>query len=154
MITAVVFRGLYVEGSLFSRVRLTLAKLLQTLYLNGKGSQWTNVVIKGKKKKGEGKTEQRKIVVREALIEMVEDADHCVRMFMAKIVSSLYLDPHRVEGYYQSMLDAPPLLPRNEQEIIFEKVSQMLTKAELLEVRECGKCMSSLCSSVVRALVL
>ncbi len=143
------------EGSLFSRVRLKLAELLQTLLLQGKCSPWTNVVVKVKKKRGEVAAETRVIDVKEALIQMVEDKDHCVRMCLAKIVSSLYLDPCRVEAYYKSTQEAPPLLPRNEQESIFEKVSQSLTKAEMVEVcSDWSVSLYSLCSSVVRALVL
>ena len=130
-------RGLYVEGSLPSRVRLKLAKLLQTLFMEGKSSPWTNVIIKSKKRKSEGGSPDSKTIkVREALIQMVNDSDHCVRMCVAKIVSSLYLDVHRMEAYYQSVEATLPLLPRREQESIFEKVSQTLTKAEMVEVSE------------------
>ena len=105
--------------------------------MEGKSRPWTNVIIKSKKRKSEGSPESRMIDVREALIQMVDDSDHCVRMCMAKIVSSLYLDVNQMETYCQSVEAALPLLPRKEQESIFEKVSQTLTKAEMVEVNDC-----------------
>lgn len=128
------FRGLYTEGSLPSRVRLKLAQLLQTLFLQGKCSSWTNLIVKSKKKKGEGPAEVQELSVREALIQMVEDTDHCVRMCMAKIVSSLYLDTKLGRPLQQSCDSHVLLLPRKEQESVFERVTETLHKADMVEV--------------------
>ena len=128
------FRGLYIEGSLPSRVRLKLAQLLQTLFLQGKCSSWTNLIVKSKKKKGEGPAEVQEIGVREALIKMVEDSDHCVRMSMAKIVSSLYLDTKQGSPLPDSCDSHVLLLPMKEQESIFERVTETLHKADMVEV--------------------
>lgn len=111
-----------------------LAKLLQKLYLKGKSLPWTSIIVKNKKKRGEGSPVCRNVSVGEALIQMVDDGDHCVRMCMAKMVSSLYLDAHQMDGYYQSPNTSVPLLPRKEQESIYGKILDTLNKAEMVEV--------------------
>ena len=110
-------------------MRLKLAQLLQSLFFEGKCSPWTNLIVKIKKRKGEGSAEAQQIGVREALIQMVEDSDHCVRMCMAKIVSSLYLDTKWGRPQQRSCDSHVLLLPRKEQESVFERVTETFTKS-------------------------
>ena len=62
--------------------------------------------------------------LRSAVIRMVNDQDHSVRMYMARVVSSLYREG---KGAWS-------LLPRPEQEEVFQQVSEMLKKAHMVQV--------------------
>ena len=62
--------------------------------------------------------------LRAALVQMVNDLDHSVRMYMAKAVSSLH---HGGQGVWS-------LLPRPDQEEVFQQVSEMLKKAHMVQV--------------------
>ena len=62
--------------------------------------------------------------LRSAVVRMVNDQDHSVRMYMARAVSSLYREGKGVWS----------LLPRPEQEEAFQQVSEMLKKAHMVQV--------------------
>ena len=61
--------------------------------------------------------------LQDALLMMVNDQDHAVRMHMAKVVTSL----HYTAG-------SKELVSKEEQLEIFKKVSDMLQKAHLISV--------------------
>ncbi len=58
---------------------------------------------------------------------MVYDGNHSVRMIMARVVTTLYYS----EGVG---LGVRSLLPRSEQEEVFQQVTKMLHKAYLVPV--------------------
>ena len=64
------------------------------------------------------------VTIHEALLQMINDTDHAVRMHMAKVVTFL----HCVAG------GGDVLVSREEQLQIFQKVSDMLKKANLISV--------------------
>ena len=64
--------------------------------------------------------------MKEALIRMVNDADHAVRMHMAKVVTSLH---------YAAVTGGDrELASLGEQRKVFLQVSNMLKKAHLISV--------------------
>ena len=73
--------------------------------------------------------EEGELSLCEALVRMVNDSDHAVRMHMAWAVTVLYRS--RVEGVE---LGAWPLLSREEQRDVFQQVNKMLQKAYLVTV--------------------
>lgn len=73
-------------------------------------------------------TTEDHISPRKALVTMVNDTHHAVRMHMARVVLSLYLGDQTSQA----------LLPRSVQEETFQEVSKMLETAHMVTV-------SSLC---------
>ncbi len=67
----------------------------------------------------------------EALVHMVNDSSHCVRMHMATVVAVLYYS--RTSSKWVE-LGMGPLLPRAEQEEVFQQVTKMLQKAYQVSV--------------------
>lgn len=66
------------------------------------------------------------IPISEAILLMIDDPDHAVRMHMAKVVTSLHL----VAGSNQ-------LVSREEQVQFFHQVLDMVKKAHLISVSAC-----------------
>ena len=114
-------------------MRLKLAQVLQALFEGDSSNTWTSIVVKKRRKKGEAPIEQF-LSLRDALIQMVNDSDHCVRMYMARSIATLFLEWSGGESCDRSDVSHVTLLPREEQESIFEKVSEMLKKAHMMEV--------------------
>ena len=67
------------------------------------------------------------ITLREALIRMVNDPDHSVRMHLAKVVTSLH------SGVAGATVE---LLPRQDQLETFQQIYNMLRKAYMISVSQ------------------
>ena len=64
----------------------------------------------------------------------MNDSDHCVRVYMARSIATLFLEGCGSESCDRSVVSHVTLLPKEEQESIFENVSEMLKKAQMMEV--------------------
>jgi len=86
-------------------------------------------MIAKNKRKGETRGTPDEVPARQALLQMLEDSDHCVRMCMARMVPALYLDT-RARASGRPLM----LLPRKEQEDVFSEIHETLKKADTVEV--------------------
>lgn len=119
------------EGTLPSGVRLKLAQVIQTLFEEDRASLWSKIIVKKKRKKGDVSSELL-LSPKEALVLMINDSDHYVRMYMAQTIATLF-----VKGCSTESCDGHvTLLHKEEQEGIFENVSKMLKKSQTMDVRE------------------
>eukprot|EP00731_Ephydatia_muelleri_P031937 Em0023g444a len=110
------FWGLYLEDHLSVSTRVQLARTIRAFLEVDPQSTWMTITVKKKKKND---LEETAVTFRDALITMVHDPDHHVRMFIARTVPIVYLaDPRTLQ-----------LVSSECQRETFEKVSGMLQKA-------------------------
>ena len=99
------------EGRLPAFVRIGLAKFLQVLLELAGGS---NIVVV-----------KDDVTLREAIVCMVSDPDHAVRLHMAGAVTTLFLSNQKPRL----------LLPQKEQKATFKQISDTLDRAHVVTVR-------------------
>ena len=85
---------------------------------------WIDAVRKrrGSKDGGEG---ERKTNLKDAMVSLANDVDHGVRMHMASAVTSLFFCDDSTKSHDSHVM----LLPREEQEKIYQQVLAMLQDA-------------------------
>lgn len=85
-------RTLYEDKLLPAAVRLKLVDLLTSLHAADMHGSWSSLVQRKKKK---GPSNSSPVTVCQAMIRMVNDVDHAVRMNVARAVTALFLSPAR-----------------------------------------------------------
>ena len=110
------FWGLYLEDHLSVSTRVQLARTIRAYLEVDPQTTWMTITVKKKKKND---PEETAVTLHDALIAMVHDPDHYVRMFIARTVPILFLANTRTLQ----------LVSGDCQRETFEKVSGMLQKA-------------------------
>ena len=82
-------RTLYTDKTLPVAVRVNLIDLLTSLYAVDRDNAWTSLTLK--KKKRSSSQAPGVVSVKQALVMMVNDSDHVVRMHVATAITSLYV---------------------------------------------------------------
>ena len=116
-------------------MRIKLAHLIQELFEHDRSCNWTTITVKKRKKKGES-FEESSLNLRDALVQMVNDVDHGVRMHMASAIATLFVAENNRS---RSCAGHVTLLSHNEQEKTYETIEQMLHKAHLVTVSQRSK---------------
>lgn len=115
-------------------VRLRLVDLLTSLYAADRESSWTSLIPR---KKPQPSSDSQKVQIRQALVMMIDDDDHSVRMHVAKAITSLFLTA-AVGGVLEKPTNAltgtvsrdnAVLLSLKGQEICFRDVLERLRPA-------------------------
>lgn len=114
-------------------VRLRLVDLLSSLHSADREGKWTDLTSKKRKRSDRGSQEAPTLSVRQALVKMVNDSDHAVRMHVAVAITSLFVTcqpmPHLSGPGSQ---DSVVLLSSQSQEETFQQVLEMLRLAHIL----------------------
>ena len=126
------YRTLYNDKVLPSAVRLKFVDLLVSLHAADREGVWSSLKQRRRKRTQSQKVPESQVVTaREALVAMVNDSDHGVRMHVAKAITSLYVTTtkDRSPSSRQSSHDTVTLLSCNAQEKTFRQVYEMLQLA-------------------------
>lgn len=112
--------------------RLKLVDLLSSLHVADRDGTWTCLTSKRRKKSDV--QESKNLTVRQALIKIVNDSDHAVRMHVAKAITFLFVTTSKTTALANRLSvpvshDSVVLLSRQTQEQTFEEVLEMLQLA-------------------------
>ena len=118
-------------------MRLKLVDLLKCLHSADRDAVWSSLCLRRKKKSAAHSDPQEldTLSPRQALVTMVNDGDHMIRMHVAKAITSLFVAPGDSTvsgGGCNPSRDGTVLLSRAAQEQTFEQVMEMLTLAHVV----------------------
>ena len=112
-------------------VRLSLVKLLTSLHSADRDSTWTHLTPK-KRKKSDTQDSQS-LTVPQAVVRMVNDVDHAVRMHVAACITSLFIATTKATNQIPGLVSHDVvLLSRQNQNKMFKEVLEVLKLAYLL----------------------
>ena len=125
-------RTLYKDHRLCAEVRIELARLIQAMLEVDREGKWAWIdAIRKKRSPREGGSGERTTSLKDALISLCNDVDHGVRMHMSTAITSLFF--YNVsEGSCDSHVT---LLPRKEQEKVYEQIFAVLEDSNKVMVR-------------------
>lgn len=123
----VCIRTLYEDKRFPAAVRLKLVDLLTSLHAADMQCTWTSLMQRKKK----AHPDPSPVTIRQALVRIVNDVDHAVRMHVASSVTSLFLfSVHvRSRGDDRTLARNVVLLDRRRQEETFHQVMDSLRLA-------------------------
>lgn len=125
-------RTLYKDHRLCADVRIELAQLIQAMLEADREGKWAWIdALKKRRSPKEGAPGERTTSLKDALISLCNDVDHGVRMHMSTAITSLFF--YNVsEGSCDSHVT---LLPRQEQEKVYQQILAVLEDANKVMVR-------------------
>lgn len=106
-------------------VRLKLVEFMASLYAVDIDGSWTSL----QQRKRKGQPEPEPVSVRRALVQMVDDADHAVRMHIGGAITSLYASKLPVGESTACESSSFQLFDRKKQEETFEGIMESLRMA-------------------------
>lgn len=130
------FRTLYKEQKLCSSVRIELACLIKAMFEADRSGQWAWIDATRKRRSPKEGGDREKMSLKDAMISLLHDADHGVRMHMATTITTLFF----CDGSKESHDSHVTLLPRQEQEKVYDQINAMLQRANQVKVRCQGEC--------------
>ena len=109
-----------------SSVRIQLARLVQVMLEADRGGEWAWIDAARKRRSSkDGGEGERVTSLKDAMVSLANDVDHGVRMHMASAVTSLFFCGDSEKSHDSHVT----LLPREEQEKIYQQVLAMLQDA-------------------------
>lgn len=130
------YRTLYNDKILPVFVRVKLVDLLTSLHAADWEGTWTSLTQR-RRKRASTQSESHTTTIRHALITMVNDSDHSVRMHVARAITSLFsrsvVQTGTTNGLSEPMShDRVMLLSNKDQEDTFQEVLEMLHLAYVI----------------------
>ena len=109
-----------------SSVRIQLARLVQAMLEADRGEEWAWIdAVRKRRSSKDGGEGERMTSLKDAMVSLANDVDHGVRMHMASAVTSLFFCGDSKKSHDSHVM----LLPREEQEKVYEQVLAMLQDA-------------------------
>lgn len=134
-----IFRTLYKDKLLPAAVRLKLVDLLSSLYAVDRENTWSSLTQRKKKKQRSESLGPHIVSARQALVAMVNDGDHAVRMHVARAITNLFIARFRSRSSERRVSESSGVLSMSRQRIVllsckeqeetFQKVLEMLQPA-------------------------
>ena len=128
-----VYRTLYNDKVLPTAVRMKLVNLLTSLQAADKEGVWSG--LSQRKRKRTQSQESQVVSAKEALVMMVNDSDHGVRMHVAKAITSLFMTTTkatRTANRFSTAPDTVALLNCSAQGETFKQVFEVLQLANVI----------------------
>ena len=114
-----------------SSVRTRLAGLVQALLETDRKGKWAWIDPIKRRSSKEGAAGEKVTDLKDAMLSLAKDGDHGVRMHMAYAITTLFYSDESHDSHVT-------LLPRKEQQKVYDKIFAMLQEA--YQVKVCSHC--------------